>query len=193
MLDEKTNNKRESTIMKNLTTLEITSFALACVALVCTDRAAGQTSLPINAAALTGNAGVTFVFAPTTNPNIFTITADGAVSLSLAGNWSEHAQLQVQFPTSPGQPIALSGTATLTTSDGANTLTFSVTGTASPDPANPAFFNNTYQVTFTGGTGAFASASGSGSINETVKFTSPLTGTGTWKIKGYVLTPPAGS
>jgi len=137
------------------------------------------------------NAGVTFALAPTTDPSRFTVTADGVVQVSLMGNCSEHADLVVQFPTAPGQPITLSGSVTLTSSDGANSLKFNVTGTAAPDPANPGFLNNNYQATFTGGTGAFASAAGTAQISETTKFTSPATGTGTWTMKGYVVTPPS--
>ena len=148
-------------------------------------------TLPASAAALRANAGVTFVLTPTTDPSVFKITVGGVVQASLIGNASEHAEVLVQFPTGPGQPITLSGNVTLTSSDGANSLKFNVTGTATPDPANPAFFNNTYQATFTGGTGAFASATGAAQISETTKFTSPTTGTGTWTMKGYVVTPPS--
>jgi hypothetical protein len=149
-------------------------------------------TLPPNAAALRANAGITFVLAPTPNQSIFTITADGVVQVSLLGNCTEHAELLVQFPSGPGQPILLSGNGTLTSADGATTLKFRVTGTATPDPANGAFFNNNYQATFTGGTGAFAAARGVAQISEVVKFNSQTSGTGTWTMKGYVITPPAG-
>ncbi len=184
---------KSGTLRGTLKYFGLGALALGCAAVFCGGgRAGAQATLPANAANITGNAGVTFVFTPTSDPNIFAAAADGVVDLSLVGNWSEHAQLQVQFPTTPGQPVILSGNITLTSSDGANSLSFTVTGIAIPDPTNPEFFNNSYQVTFTGGTGAFANAHGSGSVNEVVKFTSPLTGTGTWKMKGYVLTPPAG-
>jgi hypothetical protein len=68
-------------------------------------------------------------------------------------------------------------------------LQFSVTGTATPDPANPGFFNARYQLAFTGGTGTFASATGAGQITEVVMFTSPSTGTVTWTLNGLVITP----
>jgi len=97
----------------------------------------------------------------------------------------------MRFPSSAGQPITLNGTATLTSSDGANSLIFRVNGTSVPDPAKPAFFNNSYQVTFTGGSGAFANARGSGSINEVVKFNTASSGTGTWPLKGVVVTAPS--
>src|SRR5262249_38993651 len=136
---------------------------------------AGDT-LPANAAALRASAGITFALTPTADASVFEITVDGVVQVSLMGNASEHADVLVQFPTSAGQPVTLSGTVTLTASDGASTLKFSVTGTATPDPANPAFFNNSYQATFTGGTGAFASATGVAQISEAVRFNSQATG-----------------
>ena len=67
-------------------------------------------------------------------------------------------------------------------------MQLSVSGTANPDPANPNFFNFKYQLTFTGGTGAFASASGEGEITEVVMFTSQTTGTFTWTLNGRVIT-----
>jgi hypothetical protein len=73
--------------------------------------------------------------------------------------------------------------------DGTKSLQFTASGTATPDPANPNFFNAKYQVTFTGGTGAFASAKGGGEITEVVMFTSPTTGTVTWVLNGLVITP----
>jgi hypothetical protein len=165
-------------LMKNL------ALMLGCVAL-----AMGADTHPVNAAALRANAGITFVLAPTTNSNVFIITADGVVQVSTLGNCSEHAEFLVQFPTSAGQPTLLSGAATRTSSDGANTLKFNVIGTATTDPTNPAFFNNNYQATFTDGSGAFASATGRAQINELVKFNSQTAGTGTWTMKGYTLTP----
>jgi hypothetical protein len=68
-------------------------------------------------------------------------------------------------------------------------LNTSVTGTATPDPANPGFLNAKYKVTFTGGTGPFASASGAGEITEVAMFTSQSTATVTWTLNGLVITP----
>lgn len=163
---------------------------LAGMALAFTSPALKADTLPANAAAITANAGNTFVLAPTLNPSVFTITATGVVQVSNLGNCTEQAVVQVQFPASPGQPILLSGSGTLTSADGATTLKFTVTGTATPDASNPAFFNNTYQVTFTGGSGAFSTARGAAQIKELVMFNSPTAGTGTWTMKGYVVSAP---
>jgi hypothetical protein len=174
--------------MKRLNAMKSAALALVCAGLIGGDgRVSGTNTLPASAADFRANAGNTFVLAPTSDPSVFKITADGVAQVSVLGNCVEHAEVQVQFPASPGQPILLSGSGTLTSSDGASTVKFTVTGTAKPDPANPAFFNNSYQVTFAGGSGAFASATGAGQISELVVFTSPLAGTGTWTLKGYLV------
>ncbi len=176
--------------MKKSKITEIALLAAGCAVLAFASIALKADTLPASAAAIKANAGNTFVLTPTPQQNIFKITADGVVQVSLMGNCSEHADVQVTFPTSPGQPILLSGSGALTSSDGSTTLKFNVTGTATPDPANPAFFNNRYRATFAGGSGAFASASGTAEISETVKFSSPASGTGTWTMKGYVVSVP---
>jgi hypothetical protein len=140
--------------------------------------------LPIHA-----NAGVTATLAGTSTSGLFIAAATGVVQTSLLGTCVENAQLQVQFPATSGQPVVLNGTGTFTSIDGTKSLQFSVSGTANPDPANPGFFNAKYQLTFTGGTGAFASASGVGEITEVVMFTSATTGTVTWTLNGLVITP----
>jgi hypothetical protein len=180
--------------VKRLSVIKTVALALGCAALVSgSGRVSATGTLPANAANLVANAGITFVFTPTSDPSVFDITADGVVQSSLLGNGTDHAELVVRFPApGSGQPITLNGTATLTSSDGANSLRLTLTGIATPDPANPAFFNVTYQVTFMGGSGAFASARGVGGLDEVVKFSSQLAGTGTWTMKGYVITPPAG-
>jgi hypothetical protein len=111
------------------------------------------------------------------------------VQSSLLGTCVENAQLQVRFPATPGQPVVLNGTGSFTSIDGTKSLQFTVTGTATPDSANPNFFNAKYQVTFTGSTGAFASARGVAEIVEVVMFTSPSTGIVTWTLNGLVITP----
>jgi hypothetical protein len=143
----------------------------------------------VNIVPIHANAGVTAVLAGTSDPYVFIATATGVVQTSLLGTFVENAQLNVRFPATPGQPVVLNGTGTFTSIDGTKSLQFSVTGTATPDSANAGFFNAKYQLTFTGGTGAFASACGVGEINEVVMFTSPTTGTVTWTLNGVVITP----
>ncbi len=119
---------------------------------------------------------------------------DGVAQVSLLGNCHFHGEGEVRLPTSPGQPIVIVSTSpwTLTSSDGLNSLKFAARGTAVFDPANPNFANLTYNVTFTGGTGAFASATGTATMEVTAEFTSPLAGLANWTMKGVVITPPAG-
>ncbi len=174
----------------------VAGLALICAALALPGaRTRAQSSLPANAAAFSGNIGGSFVFSPADNSGLrFNVVADTAGQGSVLGNFTDHAQLVVQFPP-PGstQPITLTGSGTWTTSDGQSSVTLSVTGTATPDPANPFIFNNNYQATITGGTGAFAGATGSATVSEVVQFNSTLTGgSAALTFKGYVLTPPAG-
>jgi hypothetical protein len=185
----RTPNQQRKTHMKKTSRLNITALAAACLALVITTDSTKADLHPMNFAPIHANAGVTATLAGTASPGLFVATATGVVQTSLLGTCVENAQLQVQFPATPGQPVVLNGTGTFTSIDGTKSLQFSVTGTANPDPANPNFFNAKYQLTFTGGTGAFASASGVGEINEVVMFTSPTTGTVAWTLNGLVVTP----
>ncbi len=177
--------------------ITILAFALGCAVLVSgRSKSSAQATLPANAAALFGNVGGGFAFSPADASGLrFNVIADTVGQGSILGNFTDHAQLVVQFP-QPGssQRITLAGSGTWTTADGQSSVTLSVTGTATPDPANPYIFNNNYQATITGGTGAFAGATGSASVSEVVKFNSTLTGgLAALNFKGYVLTPPAGN
>ncbi len=166
---------------------------LAFVLLIPGSGTKAQSSLPANAAALFGNVGGTFVMTPADNSGLrFNVVADTVGQASILGNFTDHAQLVVQF-TSATSAI-LTGGGTWTTADGQSTVTLTVTGTATPDPANPYIFNNNYQATITGGTGAFAGATGSATVSEVVKFNSTLTGgLAGLSFKGYVLTPSSGN
>src|SRR5215831_6026831 len=163
--------------MKKINRLNLAILAAACVALIITTASLKADFRPqVNIAPIHANAGVTAVLTNTSNPGVFVAIATGVVQSSLLGTCVENAQLQVQFPAAPDQPVVLNGTGSFTSIDGTKSLQFSVTGTANPDPANPGFFNAKYQLTFTGCTGPFASASGAGEITEVVMFTSATTG-----------------
>ena len=175
--------------MKKITRLNSAVLAAACAALFSTTASLkADFRPPVNIAPIRANAGVTAVLTNTSEPGVFIAIATGVVQTSLLGTCVENAQLEVRFPATADQPVVLNGTGSFTSIDGTKGLQFSVSGTATPDPANPGFFNAKYQVTFTGGTGAYASASGGGQITEVVMFTSPSTGTVTWTLNGVVIT-----
>jgi hypothetical protein len=175
--------------MKKINRLNLAMLAATCAALIITTGSLKADFHPVNILPIHANAGVTAVLTNTSTPGLFVATATGVVQSSLLGTCVENALNQVQFPATPDQPVVLNATGTFTSIDGSKSLQFSASGTATPDPANPGFFNAKYQVTFTGGTGAFASAKGGGEITEVVMFTSPTTGTVTWTLNGVVITP----
>jgi hypothetical protein len=175
--------------MKRINRLNLAVLAAACLTTIITTASLKADLRPVNILPIHANAGVTAVLAPTSTPGLFVATATGVVQSSLLGTCVENAVNQVQFPATPDQPVVLNASGTFTSIDGTKSLQFTATGTATPDAANPGFFNAKYQVTFTGGTGAFASAKGGGEITEVVMFTSPTTGTVTWVLNGLVITP----
>lgn len=179
--------------MKKLSLINRVAVAVSCATLLCLGVPLSTAdTLPVNSAALFGNIGGTFVLIPTSNPYVFNVTADTVGQGSVLGNFTDHAQLVVQF-TSATSAI-LTGGGTWTTSDGKSSVTLTVTGTATTDPANPFIFNNNYQATITGGTGAFAGATGSATVNEVIKFNSSFSGgLAALTFKGYVITPPSGN
>ena len=174
--------------MKTIRRLNLAVLAAACVALITTDSLKADFH-PVNILPIHATAGVTAVLTNTSTPGLFVATATGVVQTSLLGTCVENAQNQVQFPATPDQPVVLNGTGSFTSIDGTKSLQFTVSGTATPDPANPNFFNAKYQLTFTGGTGAFCLGKGAAEITEVVMFTSPTTGTVTWTLNGLVITP----
>jgi hypothetical protein len=177
--------------MKTVTLLNRAVLATACAALTLSTAPMKATDTPdVRIGAIRANAGITFVFTPTSDPLVFTATVSGVIQTSLLGSCIDNAVLEVRFPSTPGQPVTVNGTATWTSIDGANSLRLTVAGTAAPDPANAGIFNNHYQITFTGGTGAYVTATGTAQIDEVVMFTGPLTGTAAWTLKGTVVTAP---
>ena len=176
--------------MKKINPLNTIVLLAACAVLIITTASLRADFRPqVNVAPIHANAGVTAVLTNTSTPGLFVATATGVVQSSLLGTCIENAQNQVQFPATPDQPVVLNATGSFTSIDGTKSLQFTASGTATPDPANPGFFNAKYQVTFTGGTGAFASATGFAEITEVVMFTSPTTGTVAWNLNGLVITP----
>lgn len=168
--------------MKPINIVKVITLALGCTAMAFS----GPHNNPV---AIRGHAGPGFVFTPTDDPYEFKAAVNGVAEISLLGNCTDHADLDVRFPTTPGQPVLVSGAGTFTSADGTATLSFTLTGSATPDPANPAFFNSKYQLKFTGGSGALASAKGLAEIEEVIMLTSPLKGSASWILQGIVTAP----
>jgi hypothetical protein len=175
--------------MKQRNTIKQVTRALGAAALLwgSSNLQAGGT-LPANAAALRANAGTTFV--TEFRPSDFLHTVDGVADVSLLGNCRVHFDVVGQFPSSPDQPIPLTGSLTITAADG-TTLTAAVEGAVAFGEAG--FANFYYHVTFTGGTGRFTTARGRAEIAGVALLTSEAgdRGTATWRMKGHVITPPA--
>ena len=138
---------------------------------------------------ITANAGSTFTLLPSGTPGVLNHTVDGVVQLSVLGNCTFHADVKAYLPTAAGEPFVLTGTAIFTSADGSATLAIEVEGWAAPDPANPgSFVDFHYDVTFSGGTGAFSTARGSAEIDGFGMFTSESAGKATWTMRGHIAT-----
>jgi len=180
--------------MKKLITLPRTlALTLTCAALAISLSPAPADGPSSNAMAIRVTTGNTFALVPTSDPNVFGHPVDGVAQVSAMGNCHFHGEGTIYLPTSPGQPIRIVSSSpwTLTSSDGANSLKFDTEGTATFDPANPLFANITYKVTFVGGTGRFAHATGTGTMEVTAEFTSALDGLANWTMKGVVIASKA--
>jgi hypothetical protein len=166
--------------MNKLSLLKHLGLVLGCAALLLTSHAA-------SAGEIRANAGTTFTLEPTDDAAVFKHTVDGIAQVSPIGNCKVHFDVVAQFPADPTQPIALSGSLSITSADGLTTLKGTVAGAVSGDPENPQEFANFhYRVRFTGGTGEFEGARGAGVIKGAALWTSQSTGKATWTMKGYV-------
>jgi hypothetical protein len=174
--------------MNKFSRLNLAAFATACAALTLTTTTLNAGPL-VNIQFFHATAGATVVSTndPST-PGVLYATVTGVVQTFPLGNCVENAQVQAHFPANPTDPVVLNGTATLTALNGTNSLILAVSGTALPDPANPFFYNAKYQITITGGTGAYAGAKGLAENIELVMFTSPLTATINWNMTGFITT-----
>ena len=145
---------------------------------------------------ITANAGDTFVMTQTpTNASLFTHPVDGVVQVSGIGNCTFHMELLATAMSAT--LFEVEGTLTITNATGATTLNGDMAGVATIDPDNANFAPVHFEVVFTGGSGAFAKASGLAEINGLAFFTKQglvqptgayATGKGTWTMKGTVTT-----
>jgi hypothetical protein len=176
--------------MKTVRTLSQALLAVVCAGLTFTSTRLNADSRPQgNPGPVLATAGVTASLIATSDPFVSKATATGVVQSPQLGTCVENAELEARFPVDPNDPVVLNGTGTFTSIKGTDSLNFTVSGTASPDPASPFFYNAKYVVTFTGGTGKYAAAKGLAEISEVIMFTSDATATVTWTLKGFVVTP----
>ena len=93
---------------------------------------------------------------------IATVTRDGTGTATHLGKYTSHASLQVNVLTFRG-----TGVATFTAANG-DTLTTTVVGQGTPNTVPPTVLSIVEVFTITGGTGRFAGATGSFTLNNTL-------------------------
>ena len=141
--------------MKRMNLTNVLPLALSCAALLM-----GGTSA--RAEEFSAFAGTTFILVPVphTSPQLFTHTVDGVVEVCPLGDCAVHFDLIVTATTDPKRPYDVEGTQTITMADGTNSVTSSVEGYLSANPANGTFLGIHYKLTFKSGTGRLARADG---------------------------------
>src|SRR6516225_7389144 len=98
--------------MKTVTLLNRAVLATACAALTLSTVPTNATDTPdVRIGAIRANAGITFVFTPPADPNLFTATVSGVIHTALLGSCIDNAVLEVRFPSTPGQLVTVNGTA----------------------------------------------------------------------------------
>jgi hypothetical protein len=85
---------------------------------------------------------------------------DGVVGVWPLGDCTVHFDLIVTATGDSKRPYTVEGTQIITTADGSSSVTSSVQGFLSSNPANPSFLGIHYKLSFTGGTGKFTGAHG---------------------------------
>jgi hypothetical protein len=136
-----------------------------CLALGCATLLFGGTSA--SAREFSAFAGTTFILVPvpSTSPQLFTHTVDGVVEVSPLGACTVHFDLTVITTSDSKRPYDVEGTQTITTADGKSSVTSSVKGYLSSNPANASFLGINYKMTFISGTGQLAGAHGKTSLS----------------------------
>lgn len=179
--------------MKTLSLFKVCCIALGCAALVLGGTSAG-------AGEFFAQAGTTFILTPVpgTSPQQLTHTVDGVVQVLSLGDCTVHFDLIVTATTSSTRPYLVTGTQTITTADGASSLTSSVNGYLTANPANATFLGIHYNMTFTSGSGKLAGAKGGtlltgfGAIALAPGFEDFPGSTGVYPPDADLLAPPTG-
>lgn len=141
--------------MKKLSLPAFLTVAFSCAALILGSPSA-------SASQFSAFAGTTFILVPVpkTSPQLFTHTVDGVVQVSALGDCTVHFDLLVTSTADPKRPYDVEGTQTITTADGSSSVTSSVKGYLSANPANATFLGIHYKMVFVSGTGLLADARG---------------------------------
>jgi hypothetical protein len=95
------------------------------------------------------------------SPPTASLTRDGTGTATYIGRYTEHIVMTINLPT-----LSSTGTSTFTAANG-DTLTATVLGQASPT-TTPGVLSIVEHYTITGGTGRFADATGTFTLNSTV-------------------------
>jgi len=140
--------------MKFRRPLFLAVFAAAAVSLVSIAASAVAAETPFKG---TVNADETVVPSPPTA----SLTRDGTGTATYLGKYTEHITMQIFLPT-----LSSTGTATFTAANG-DTLTATVLGQATPTTTT-GVLSIVEVYTITGGTGRFADATGSFTLESTV-------------------------
>ena len=141
--------------MKKMNLTKVLPLALSCAALLM-----GGTSA--RAEEFSAFAGTTFILVPVphTSPQLFTHTVDGVVEVCPLGDCAVHFDLIVTMTGDSERPFNVAGTQTITTADGKSSVTSSVQGYLSSNPANGSFLGIHYKLAFISGTGQLKGAHG---------------------------------
>lgn len=139
--------------------IAVGSIALASMPMLLNTLSASANSQGGGKREFSANAGTTFILVPVSKTQL-THTVDGVVQVSPLGDCTVHFDLIVTATGSSSRPYSVAGTQTITTADGASSVTSSVNGYLSSNPANATFLGIHYELKFTGGTGQLAGARG---------------------------------
>ena len=188
--------KERKSIMTKLSPSKGLVLVLGCATLVLGAIYARSAPNPWESNNFHAHAGTTFVLLPASTPGgPRSHNIDGVVRVSSMGDCSFHATANLVATTNPDFFQITDGLFLFTSADGKSTLRASAEGTLVVNPANPYMADFEYDVTFTGGTGLWAGAHGSGKLHDgMVMFTTiDLVQPDDTTVPPELPAPPAGS
>jgi len=171
--------------MKKFFSLKRISLLFSCTVLAALGVAA---ILPPRTVPLQGTFGTTFTLSPSAIPGVFDNPIEGVGTVPRLGLCTIVIQQVVDFRT---DPPSLNPSDWVLTFVNGDQLQVSFTGTGTPDPTDPSFFQLSGTGTVTGGTGRFHNATGElqapGVAHaETPPGVFPGAGHGAFSLEGYI-------